>query len=126
MSRARTESSARHERAAAALAGLGSHRADHQRLGVQCRHSHHVAELFDTPEGLVFHATTGPRAHGSKDREDVAHHAAEHGTPVVDLLDAGAHADDGLLAWCDCGPWTLSRRDLLAAVARREHVLHVG
>lgn len=108
-----------------ALAELGAHRSDQQRLAVQCRHSHHVAFVYDTGQGLVYYALTGPHAHGSRDFVDTAHHAAHRGTEHVDLLEAGPMMDDELPAWCDCGPHTLSRRALLDAITARRRTLRV-
>jgi len=107
----------RHRRAAAALAAYGAHRSDHQRLAVRCRRGHHVAFVYDTPSGLVYWAITGPHAHGSRDFVDTPHHAAARGSEYVDLLQAEPVDDDALPAWCDCGPHSLSRAELVAAIA---------
>lgn len=105
----------RHDRAGRALSDLGDARSEHEVLSVQCSHSHHVATVYRTPAGLVFHSITGPHAHGRMDRADVAHHGHEHGLEYVEMLDSD-QADDLLPASCDCGPWSLSRTDLLADV----------
>ncbi|MCB8997875.1 MAG: hypothetical protein H6528_11315 [Actinobacteria bacterium] len=116
----------RQERAERALAALGSHRSAHQRLNVQCPRSHHVAGVYETEVGLVYHAIEGPHAHGSKDRVDTAHHGGTRGADFVDLLAAGPMSDDGLPAWCDCGPWTLSRERLIEDAALRPGTVRVG
>jgi hypothetical protein len=108
-----------------ALETLGKHLADHQRLNVQCRHSHHVAGVYDTAAGLVYRSVTGPHAHGSKDFVDTAHHGADRGHTYVDLLAPGPMSEDGLPAWCDCGSWTLSRRELLGQVEAGDHTVHL-
>jgi hypothetical protein len=92
---------------------------------VQCARSHHVAAVYDADGALVVMTSTGPRAHGRRDFVDAAHGAAHHGTPLVDELDAGPDADDDVPAVCECGPHTLSRAGLLAAVHRGEHHLRV-
>lgn len=99
-------------RAERALAELQPHLSDHQRLGVQCQHAHHLAAVYETPEGLVYHARTGPHSHGSKDFIDTGRHGSPSGDDYVDLLVADTMADDALPAWCDCGPRSLSRADL--------------
>ena len=109
--------------ARAALEALGSHRSHGRLLNVQCAHSHHLAEVYDTPSGLVYRALSGPHAHGSKDRIDVAHHAAHRGTEYVDLL--VPDTDDGLPAWCDCGTHTLSRAALIEEAAGHPHTVRV-
>jgi hypothetical protein len=115
-----TTSEHRRQVAADALAVFGKQRSEHQRLSVQCAHSHHLAAVYETEAGLVYHAIEGPHAHGSMDFVDTAHHGGPRGTEYVDLLSAGPMADDGLPAWCDCGPHTLSRSDLLKAAADGE------
>jgi hypothetical protein len=116
----------RQERAAQALAALGSHRSQKRRLNVQCPRSHHVAAVYETDEGLVYCAIEGPHAHGSKDRVDTAHHGGSRGTEYVDLLVGDLLVDDALPAWCDCGPWTLSRAQLLEQADHRAGTVRVG
>ena len=89
-------------------------------MHVQCARSHHLAVVFDTPDGLVYQSTIRPRSHGSKDRVDEMHGAAVP-EQFVDFLDAGVGADDALPAWCDCGPRTLSRVAVESWVAAHEH-----
>jgi hypothetical protein len=120
-----TTSADRRRIAADALAGLGAHRTDHQRLNVQCPRSHHLAAVYETQAGLVYHAIEGPHAHGSKDRLDTAHHGGPRGAEFVDLLAGDAMSDDGLPAWCDCGPRTLSRAALLKEAESGTHTWHV-
>ena len=121
----RTSSEARRKLAADALAALGTQRSEHQRLSVQCAHSHHLAALYETDAGLVYHAVEGPHAHGSKDRIDTAHHGGPRGTEYVDLLIGDPMSDDGLPAWCDCGPHTLSRSDLRREAESGQRTVHV-
>ena len=109
-----------------ALASLGKQRSERQRLSVQCTHSHHLAAVYETKAGLVYHAVEGPHAHGRKDFVDTAHHGGPRGTEFVDLLVGEVASSDALPAWCDCGPHSLSRSDLLAAAADgRIHTVRV-
>jgi len=115
--------SEREHLARTALERLGRQRSEAARLHVNCAHSHHLATVFDTPEGLVYTATVHGRSHGRRDREDTPHrpHDEAH---YVDLLAPadGAMADDHLPAWCDCGQRSLSRAalvDWIGAGARR-------
>lgn len=120
-----TTSERRRRIAADALALLGTQRSEHQRLSVQCPHSHHLAAVYETEAGLVYHAIEGPHAHGSKDRIDTAHHGGPRGTEHVDLLAGDPMSDDGLPAWCDCGPHTLSRSELLKEAAAGQRTVRV-
>ena len=91
------------------------------RLQVQCARGHHVAAVYDTPAGWVFAAPVRAHSHGSRDRIDDPH--GSHGietwvdliAPIDDLL-----VDDSVPAWCDCGPRTLSRADMLGWIAAGE------
>jgi hypothetical protein len=125
MSGSRTMPKSRRKVAERALAELQGHRSDHQRLGVQCRHAHHVAGVFETPEGLVYVARTGPHSHGSKDLPDTGKHGARPGQEYVDLLRAEATAGDELPAWCDCGPQSLSRTELIDAARAGVHTVRL-
>lgn len=116
MSGSRTVSDDRRARAVHALDRLGSHRSDHRRVGVQCARAHHLAAVYGTEDGPVYVSRTGPHAHGSKDFIDTGRSGVRGGAEYVDLLVAEPGAEDALPAWCDCGPRTLSRRDLLAHV----------
>ena len=108
MSGPTARSTDRHHRAAAALALLSPPR-DSRVLVVQCANGHHVAAVFETPEGAVVEASVGRRSHGSRDRIDTPHSA---GSPQrwTDFVAAAPFGDDDVPAWCDCGPWVLSRR----------------
>ena len=54
------------------------------------------------------------------------HHGSHPSNEYADLLRAQAHADDALPAWCDCGPHTLSRAQLLRDVAAGPATVHVS
>jgi hypothetical protein len=79
-----------------------------------------VAAVYSTPDGLVYESRTGPHSHGSKDFIDTGRSGSRGGVEHVDLLAAGPAGDDALPAWCDCGPRTLSRAELLAHVRAGE------
>lgn len=81
-------------------------------LAVQCANGHHVAGVYRTEAGAVVQAATGRRSHGHRDRVDTPHGGAGHPQPWTDLLEAAPFADDTVPAWCDCGPWTLSREQM--------------
>ena len=98
-----------------ALESLGARPTDHRVLNVQCRHGHHVAAVFATDAGPVYQAETGPHAHG----------AASRGTEFLDLLTPGRLDADEIPAWCDCGPWTLSRRALREQLRPKGHTIHL-
>jgi hypothetical protein len=89
-------------------------------LSVQCANGHHVAGVFSTPQGPVVQAASGRHSHGHRDRVDTP-----HGTRSVaqwtDFLDAGSLADDTMPAWCECGPWALSRTEMTAWIEAGEH-----
>jgi hypothetical protein len=89
-------------------------------LAVQCANGHHVAGVYRTDVGPVVQAATGRHAHGRRDRVDTPHGGSQSSGPWTDLLEPAAFADDTLPAWCDCGPWTLSRADLAAWIDRGE------
>ena len=113
------------EQAMADLTNVLTRTTDHRVLNVQCRHAHHLAAVYDTPAGLVYRAATGPHAHGSKDFVDTAHDGGGPGHPFTDLLEAGRLVGDELPAWCDCGHWSLSRRDLLARTRDEGGTVHL-
>lgn len=125
MSRRQTASEDRQDRAARALAGLGMHRSDHQILGIQCSRGHHVAAVFETPDGPVYQSVTGSHSHGSKDFIDTGKHGRSRGEEHIDLLAAEVGADDHLAAWCDCGPRNFSRTQLLHLVRSGERLVRV-
>ncbi len=107
-----TRSAQRRKIAERSLGALGSERPQSEVLVLQCNRGHHLVSVFDTEAGPVFVARTGPHAHGHKDFVDTGHHGAPGGEEYVDLLSTGDPAEDDLIAWCDCGPWVLSRRDV--------------
>ena len=108
-----TISEERRKRAESALEALGSETADHEVLVLQCSRSHHLVSVYETDAGSVYVARTGPHAHGRKDFVDTGHHGAPGGEEYSDLLWAGDGGNDDLVAWCDCGPRVLSRRDVM-------------
>ncbi|PVZ05833.1 hypothetical protein [Actinomycetospora cinnamomea] len=97
------------------------------RLRVQCARSHHVAEVHDVDGTLVYLSWPGPRGHGRRDRVDTAH-KGDAARAWADVLETGPDAldDDELPARCECGPRTLSRRALLAAVRDHQRRLRVS
>ncbi len=125
MTHQQTGTDMRRDRAERGLADLGIHRSDHQLLGVQCSRGHHVAAVYKTDEGRVYQSVIGPHSHGSKDFIDTGKSGSRSGTEHADLLVAEAWADDNLPAWCDCGPRTLSRAELLGVIRAGEHLVRV-
>ncbi len=122
--------SERRGRAAAALAGLGAARQDSVLLRVRCGRSHHVAVVYETEDGPVYATSLGPHAHGRRDFVDVDHRPVGHGPDLdrmhVDLLRSPDPGDEELPASCECGPRTLTRGDLLAALADHRRTLEVA
>jgi len=104
-----------------AFAALGASPSEKATLQVACGRSHHLAAVYETGEGLVYHTILKTKAHGDKDLYDSGHHASRLGVDWFDLLDAGVGpaVDAALPAGCECGPYTLSRSDLLDAIGRR-------
>ena len=102
---------------------LGPSPSQNLSLMVQCPHSHHLAAVYDTEVGRVFHSVTHAGSHGRKDRPDVPHHAsgkaAQLGRDWFELLGAkpDASVSDDLQAGCECGPRVLSRADLQQLIA---------
>ena len=115
----------RRHAAQTALQALSAQRDEHLLCSVRCSRSHHVAAVYDTAAGPVYEALTGPHAHGRRDFIDAGHHGHRHGTPILDLLNAGTDStvDDALPAWCECGPRVLSRSELQHALARHQRHL---
>lgn len=113
------------KKAAGALKALGSHRSDHELLLVECHRGHRVAAVYETAEGPVYLSRIGPHAHGDMDFPDTGHRVERPGQEFVDHLQV-AWADDGVPAWCDCGPRTLSRSSLLADIAANRHITWVA
>jgi len=108
----------RQRHAAEVLAALAPPLSDARVLSVQCANGHHVAGVYATEEGPVVQAVPGRRSHGHRDRIDTPHRGErEH---WADFLDAGALADDTVPAWCECGPWVLSRRAMTTWIADGE------
>lgn len=98
-----------------AFESLGGSPSEKAVLQISCDRSHHLAAIYDTEAGRVFHSVLHSTAHGRRDRYDGAHHGHTHGVPWFDLLDAGGDpaVGDELPAGCECGPYTLSRALLL-------------
>jgi len=107
---------------------LGAHRGDHLRLRVSCSRSHHVASIYETASGLVYTAPCTAHAHGSRDYVDAPHGVEPCGHEWADVLAVANDlmADDELPAGCECGPRTLSRTELLRAVAAHRRHLRVS
>ncbi len=74
--------------------------------------AHHLVSVYDTTSGSVFVARTGPHAHGHKDYVDTGHRGRRAGPSTSTFCGRAVPADDDLIAWCDCGPRVLSRRDV--------------
>lgn len=105
-----------------AYEALGPSPSQNAVLQVSCDRSHHLAAVYDTEAGPVFHSVLHSKAHGRRDYFDVGHHASQLGLDWFDLLDPGpdpAIADE-LAAGCECGPYTLSRKLLLQHIADGE------
>lgn len=114
--------------ARAAFDHLGPNPSNFLRLQVSCGRSHHLAAMYDTDAGTVYHSTTHARSHGKRDRYDGAHaHGQAHlGQEWFDILNPGdgPHVDDGMPAGCECGPYTLSRELLIQHITHGErHVV---
>ncbi len=101
-----------------AFVNLGLSPSANMVVQVQCNHAHHVAAVYKTDAGLVYHSVLHSKAHGRRDYEDQGHHASKLGSDWFDLLDPGADPGigDELPAGCECGPQTLSRQLLLEQV----------
>lgn len=114
MSGTASQSTDRQARATSALAEVGAPLSSVRLLAVHCANGHHVAGVYRTPEGPVVQAATGRHSHGHRDRIDTPHRGSRASSMWTDLLAPLPFADDGLPAWCECGPWTLSRTALTA------------
>jgi hypothetical protein len=125
MSNTLSATARRRRQATDALAALGNARSEHQLVSLQCQHAHHVAAVVDTPAGAVYVTRIGQHGHGSRDFVDTGHHGARGGGEYADLLAAGPGADEHLPAWCDCGPRTLFRGDVIDFVASRQRTVHL-
>lgn len=114
-----TSHEVREETARKAFEALGKSPSQHAVLMVQCDSAHHLAAVYATDAGRVFHSVLKSKSHGRKDRADVPHHAGQLGVDWFDLLDAEPDASvaDELPAGCECGPSTLSREQLRQQIA---------
>ena len=112
----------RERKARAAYEALGQSPSQAVVLMVQCNSAHHLATVTQTNAGRVYHTVLHSKAHGRKDYEDQGHHASRLGLDWFDLLDAGddAFVSDDLPAGCECGPYTLSRGQLIQQIADGE------
>ncbi len=113
MSTTASSTARRQSRATQALSEVAATLARARVLAVQCEHGHHVAGVYRTDAGLVLQAESGRRSHGHRDRIDTPHRGTAGRPQWTDFLTPEARVDDSVPAWCECGPWTLSR----AAVA---------
>jgi hypothetical protein len=105
-----------------AYTDLGPSPSQHALLQVACGRSHHLAAVYRTDRGMVYHTILHSKSHGDRDLYDSGHHGTRLGTDWYDLLDAGdgPSVDDGLPAGCECGPYSLSRSGLLESIAQGE------
>ena len=83
-------------------------------LQLRCAAAHHVATVYRTDSGLIYHSLLQSTAHGRRDRVDDGHNGSKRGKDWFDLLQP---TDDPVLtdelpAACECGPFTLSREEL--------------
>lgn len=117
-----TSHEVRERRARRAFEALGASPSQKAVLMVHCNSAHHLAAVYATDAGRVFHSVLHSRSHGRKDYEDVGHHASRLGRDWFDLLDAGDDplVPDELQAGCECGPYTLSRKLLVKQIADGE------
>lgn len=111
-----------------AFEALGPTPSEHIALQVQCASSHHLAAVYDTAVGPVFHSVLHSKAHGRRDYQDLGHHASRLGLDWFDLLDPGDDplVGDELAAGCECGPYTLSRAQLVGQIADGERKIIVA
>ncbi|QGF23062.1 hypothetical protein [Raineyella fluvialis] len=112
----------REQIARGAFEALGPSPSQKAVLQVQCNSAHHLAGVYATDAGRVYHSVLHSTSHGRKDFVDTGHHASQRGTDWFDLLDAvpGADVPDELPAGCECGPYTLSRAQLVQQIADGE------
>lgn len=105
-----------------AFEALGPSPSQSMVLMVQCPHSHHLAAVYDTDAGRVYHSVLHAGSHGRRDYQDLGHHASRRGRDWFDLLDAepDASVSDELEAGCEDGPYTLSRAQLIRQIAAGE------
>ena len=88
-----------------AYAALGASPSEELTLQVVCGRSHRLASVYSTGDGVVYRSVVKSKSHGDRDRYDSGHHGASLGV------------EDGLPAGCECGPYTLSRTDLMDDIA---------
>lgn len=102
-----------------AFEALGRSPSQKSVLVVQCASAHRLAAVYATEAGRVYHSVLHSKSHGRRDRADVGHHASRNGSDWFELLDADADlsASDELVAGCECGPYTLSREQLIQQIA---------
>jgi hypothetical protein len=89
-------------------------------LQLRCDSAHHVAAIYRTEAGLIYHSVLQSTAHGRRDRVDEGHNGTKRGKDWFDLL---VPTDDPVLtdelpAACECGPYTLSREELVRQVGK--------
>lgn len=116
----------RQRHAAEVLAAVDSPLHDARILAVQCANGHHVAGVYRTSEGPVLQVALSRHSHGRRDRIDTAHKGTQSARRWTDFMATGTLADDEVPAWCDCGPWTLSRSEMDTWISdgERRVVLH--
>lgn len=105
-----------------AFEALGPNPSQQVVLMVQCNSAHHLATVHNTEAGCVYHSVLHSKSHGRRDYADVGHHASQLGRDWFDLLDAqdAIVVGDELPAGCECGPYTLSRSQLIQQIADGE------
>ena len=114
-----TSHEAREKVARRAYEALGPSPSQSAVLQVSCDRSHHLAAVYQTEVGPVFHSVLHSKAHGRRDYFDAGHHASRLGVDWFDLLDPenDPGIGDELAAGCECGPYTLSRALLIRHIA---------
>lgn len=123
MRSSRRSPSERRALARAALDSPDQARSSDVLLRVRCPHSHHVAMVYDTPEGAVYVSVLGPHAHGRRDFVDLAHHGPSPGEAHVDLVESPDPGDLNLPARCECGPRVVPRADIINALTAHRRTL---
>lgn len=90
-------------------------------LMVQCNSAHHLATVQQTEAGRVYRSVLHSKSHGHRDFVDTGHHASRIGVEWFDLLDVDDPGiGDELPAGCECGPYTLSRQQLIKQISDGE------
>ena len=120
MSAGTSQTTQRQTRATEALSEVSASLARVRVLAVQCEHGHHVAGVYRTDVGPVVQAASGRRSHGHRDRIDTPHRGTTTRAAWTDILTPATPVDDSVPAWCECGPWTLSRSALAEWIAAGE------